>query len=143
MKCTPTHSVSVTGIVVNESQRILVIRRRDNGHWEPPGGILELNESFEEGVRREILEETGVTVQVDRLSGIYKNLSIGVVALVFRCTPRSTITRTHSDEAEEIRWVDLASIPDLMDPAFAVRVSDAFTDSPPSRVHDGTQLINR
>jgi 8-oxo-dGTP pyrophosphatase MutT (NUDIX family) len=44
------HSVSIAGVVVNGEGKVLVIRRRDNGHWEPPGGILELNETFEEGV---------------------------------------------------------------------------------------------
>ena len=38
--------------------RVLVIRRRDNGRWEPPGGVLELDETFEAGVRREVHEET-------------------------------------------------------------------------------------
>jgi 8-oxo-dGTP pyrophosphatase MutT (NUDIX family) len=58
------HSVSVAGIVVNDEGKILVIRRRDNGHWEPPGGILELDETFEEGVRREVHEETQGGVKV-------------------------------------------------------------------------------
>jgi len=33
--------------VVNDDGNVLVIQRRDNGHWEPPGGVLELGESFE------------------------------------------------------------------------------------------------
>ena len=88
MPNTPQHSVSVAGVVVNDDGEVLVIRRRDNGHWEPPGGVLELGETFEEGVRREVLEETGVLVRVDRLTGVYKNMKRGVVALVFRCTPK-------------------------------------------------------
>jgi 8-oxo-dGTP diphosphatase len=55
MSDTPKHSVSVAGIVVGERERVLLIRRRDNGRWEPPGGVLELGETFEEGVRREVL----------------------------------------------------------------------------------------
>ena len=43
---TPVHSVSVAGIVVNGEGKVLVIRRRDNGHWEPPGGVLEMSETF-------------------------------------------------------------------------------------------------
>ena len=67
-----THSVSVAGVVIDEDGRVLVIERRDNGHWESPGGILELGETFEEGVRREVLEETGVQVSVGALTGVYK-----------------------------------------------------------------------
>jgi 8-oxo-dGTP diphosphatase len=84
---TPRHSVSVAGIVVRDDGRVLVIQRRDNGHWEPPGGVLELDETFDEGVRREVAEETGVQVEVEQLTGVYKNLSRGIVALVFRCRP--------------------------------------------------------
>jgi len=65
MAATPKHSVSVAGIVVSDDDRVLVIRRDDNGHWEAPGGVLELGESFEDGVRREVLEETGLAISVD------------------------------------------------------------------------------
>jgi len=41
----PKHSVSVAGIVIDDQDRVLVIRRRDNNHWEPPGGVLELHET--------------------------------------------------------------------------------------------------
>lgn len=81
---TPKHSVSVAGIII-EDDRVLLIQRRDNSHWEPPGGVLELNETFEQGVIREVHEETGLRVGVDELSGIYKNMNRGIVALVFRC----------------------------------------------------------
>ncbi|MBV9144172.1 MAG: NUDIX domain-containing protein [Pseudonocardiales bacterium] len=87
MPDTPKHSVSVAGVVVHGDGRVLAVRRRDNQHWEPPGGILELAETFDQGVRRKVFEETGITVRVERLSGVYQNLPRGIVALVFRCSP--------------------------------------------------------
>src|SRR3954454_3517689 len=81
------HSVSVAGVVVDDAGRVLVIQRRDNGRWEAPGGILERDETFEEGVIREVAEETGMMVEVDRLTGVYKNMTRGIVALVYRCHP--------------------------------------------------------
>lgn len=72
----PRHSVSVVGIVVNSDGHVLVIRRRDNGHWQPPGDVLELSEPFEQGVRREVLEEASAQVHVERLSGLYKNIAV-------------------------------------------------------------------
>ncbi len=140
MADTPRHSVSVAGIVVNDTGQILVIQRRDNGHWEPPGGVLELGEQFEEGVRREVREETGVNITVERLTGVYKNLTAGVVALVFRCHPLGTAD-ADSAEAIAVRWADPIEIADLMDPAYAVRVTDAFADSTVTRAHDGVQLV--
>jgi 8-oxo-dGTP diphosphatase len=137
---TPRHSVSVAGIVVNDEGKVLVIRRRDNNHWEPPGGVLELDETFEEGVRREVQEETGVLVRVDRLTGVYKNMTRGIVALVFRCTPEAGST-TVTDEAREVRWMTTSEVCDAMTPAYAVRITDAFADGITTRAHDGTRLV--
>jgi 8-oxo-dGTP diphosphatase len=81
------HSVSVAGVMIDENGRTLVIQRRDNGHWEPPGGVLEREESIIEGLLREVREETGLIVEPLVLTGVYKNMRLGVVALVFRCQP--------------------------------------------------------
>jgi ADP-ribose pyrophosphatase YjhB (NUDIX family) len=140
MAATPKHSVSVAGIVVRDDGRVLVIKRDDNGHWEAPGGVLELDESFEAGVQREVLEETGLQVTVERLTGVYKNLAHGIVALVYRCTPVGGETHiTH--EAREIRWMTNREVEDAMVPAFGVRVLDAFEEVPQSRAHDGINLV--
>jgi ADP-ribose pyrophosphatase YjhB (NUDIX family) len=140
MGSTPKHSVSVAGIVVRDDGRILVIRRDDNGHWEAPGGVLELDESFEAGVRREVLEETGLLVAVERLTGVYKNLQHGIVALVYRCRPVGGEPHV-TEEAREISWMTMDEVQSAMTPAFGVRVLDAFEESPQSRAHDGVDLI--
>ncbi|MGB5111634.1 MAG: NUDIX hydrolase [Mycobacterium sp.] len=141
MAATPKHSVSVAGIVVRDDGRVLVIKRDDNGRWEAPGGVLELDESFEAGVQREVLEETGLAVTVDRLTGVYKNLTHGIVALVYRCSP--TGGEPHAtEEAREIRWMTREEVQSAMTPAFGVRVLDAFEESPQSRAHDGVNLVS-
>lgn len=140
MAATPKHSVSVAGIVVRDDGRVLVIKRDDNGHWEAPGGVLELDESFEDGVRREVLEETGLEVTVERLTGVYKNLAHGIVALVYRCAPVSGEPHA-TEEAREIRWLTKEEVRAAMVPAFGVRVWDAFEGSPQSRMHDGVNVI--
>lgn len=141
MTTMPKHSVSVAGVVVREDGRILVIRRDDNGHWEAPGGVLELDESFEDGVRREILEETGLVVEVERLTGVYKNLTHGIVALVYRCRPAGGEPHA-TDEAREIRWMTMEEVQSAMVPAFGARVLDAFGEWPQSRAHDGVNLLS-
>ncbi|MCG5431189.1 NUDIX hydrolase [Mycobacterium sp. MYCO198283] len=138
---TPKHSVSVSGIVVGDDGRVLVIKRQDNGRcWEAPGGVLGLDESFEAGVQREVMEETGVAVAVERLTGVYKNLAQGIVALVYRCRQASGQPRT-TEEAREIRWMTKEEVRSAMTPAFGVRVLDAFDDIPHSRLHDGINLV--
>ena len=82
---TARHSVSVAGVVVDGHDRALLIRRRDNLRWEPPGGVLELGESIEAGLCREVREESGLAVQTVSLTGVYKNMNRAIIALVFRC----------------------------------------------------------
>lgn len=137
---TPRHSVAVAGVVVREDGRVLVVQRRDNGRWEAPGGVLEQDETFEQGVQREIAEETGVTVTVESLSGVYKNMTIGVVALVYRCRPVSG-EATPTPESQRVEWLTVDEIQQRMKPAYAIRVLDALTAGPSSRAHDGSIVI--
>lgn len=140
MSDTPKHFVSVAGVVVRDDGRVLAVRRRDNRHWEPPGGVLELDETFDEGVRREVFEETGIEVQVERLTGVYKNMPRGIVALVFLCSPASGQLTT-TEETLSVCWLSIDQIRQDMDPAYVVRVTDAFTDHASARVHDGVNLV--
>ncbi|MFD9078961.1 NUDIX hydrolase [Streptomyces erythrochromogenes] len=140
-KSTPLHSVSVAGAVLREDGRLLAIRRADNGTWELPGGVLELTESPEAGVRREVLEETGIEVEVDDLTGVYKNTSRGIVALVFRCKPSGGAERT-SEESTAVAWLTPEEVSAQMSEVFAIRLLDALDDAGPHvRSHDGRQLL--
>lgn len=134
-------SVSVAGIVV-DVDNVLIIQRADNLTWEPPGGVLEHDETFIEGVRREVFEETGVTVDVHELTGCYLNMSKHVVALVFRCTPQAGEPRT-SAESLAVQWLPAVEAVRRLSPVFAVRVTDALQPSrwPAVRHHDGIALI--
>jgi 8-oxo-dGTP diphosphatase len=137
------HSVSVAGAVVDEAGRVLAIRRRDNGRWEPPGGVLELGEVLHDGLRREVYEETGLKVEPDALSGVYQNLPRGIVAFVFRCHAVGG-QLAPSDEASEVAWLTPDEITARMDEAYAVRLLDALTPSgtqPHLRQHDGVHLL--
>ncbi|GAA2482540.1 NUDIX hydrolase [Streptomyces gobitricini] len=140
-KSTPLHSVSVAGAVVREDGRLLAIRRADNGTWELPGGVLELAESPEEGVAREVWEETGIRVEVDELTGVYKNTARGIVALVFRCKPSGGTERT-SAESLAVDWLTPAEITERMSEVYAVRLLDALDgEGPHVRSHDGRHLL--
>lgn len=138
---TPRHSVSVAAAVVDTAGRILAIRRRDNDQWEPPGGVLELDEGVLEGLVREVHEETGLTVAPGPLTGVYKNMERSIVALVFRCTAVEGVAAS-SHEAAEVRWLDPGEVRAHMDEAYAVRMLDALREGPPAiRAHDGVALL--
>lgn len=138
---TPRHSVSVTAIVTREDGRVLVIRRNDDQRLVPPGGVLELDETPQEGCAREVLEETGYRVNVGDCTGIYKNMNLGVVSLAFRCTLAGGQAQT-SGETDAVCWVTLEEVERDVPEARAARVFDALAErGVPVRVHDGTNLI--
>lgn len=139
----PRHSVSVAAAIVRDDGRVLAIRRRDNGRWEPPGGILELDETIEDGLKREVREETGLDVRVDRLTGVYKNMTRGIIALVFRCHVTNGKPRP-TTEAIETAWLTLDEVRDRMSEAFAIRLLDAIGTAgrgPATRNHNGISML--
>jgi 8-oxo-dGTP diphosphatase len=136
------HSVSVAGIITDDHGRALLIQRRDNHRWEPPGGVLELGETIHDGLLREVREETGLDIQPIALTGVYKNMPRAIIALVFRCKITGGELRT-SDETTAFRWATEAEVTELSDEAYAVRVLDALQDDrrPAIRQHDGMHLL--
>ncbi|WP_414504917.1 NUDIX hydrolase [Streptomyces sp. NEAU-L66] len=106
-----------------------------------PGGVLELDERPEDGACREVLEETGIKVETERLTGVYKNMKRGVVALVFRCLPVGSEEHT-SDESVDVCWFTREEVKQHMVEAYAVRVVDALdAGGPQVRAHDGQRLL--
>ena len=63
-----------SAIIFDEARtKVLLTRRADNGLWCAPGGGMEPGESAAEACEREVFEETGLTVRVKRLVGVYSN----------------------------------------------------------------------
>ena len=61
-----------SAVIFDDSrEKVLLTRRTDNGKWCLPGGHMEAGESTTEACAREVLEETGLTVNVGRLIGVY------------------------------------------------------------------------
>jgi 8-oxo-dGTP diphosphatase len=68
----PLHIVAVAGLFYNDLGQVLLVRTPHRG-WECPGGQVECGEDLIAALVREAQEETGCTVQVDRLVGVYTN----------------------------------------------------------------------
>ncbi len=137
------HSVSISGVITDDHGRALLVQRRDNHHWEPPGGVLELGEAIPDGLRREIREETGLDIEPGALTGVYKNIPRGIIALVFRCKITGGQLATNN-EVSAFQWADESAIRQLTTQAYAVRLLDALhpDTTPAIRQHDGTNLLD-
>ena len=109
--------------VIEEQGRILVLRRAPTmayrpGCWDLPGGHLGAGESCEEGLLREVAEETGLSVAIDRLLGV--NNSPGpYMQVIYRCrlagAAREIVLLPHEHAAW--RWVapaELSAIGELI-----------------------------
>ncbi|NLN54924.1 MAG: NUDIX domain-containing protein [Clostridiales bacterium] len=110
----PTHIVTASGYVFDQKGNILLVKTYFRG-WEVPGGQVENGETLEEGVLREILEESGITARVKSLVAVYSSTSSylyrdGVtpvptkVMFDFLCEYVSGECKT-SDETSDVMWV--------------------------------------
>ena len=68
----PVHIFAAAGIVINEKNEILMVKNLRRG-WEFPGGQVEAGENVINGVKREILEETGIEAEVGEVFCISSN----------------------------------------------------------------------
>lgn len=124
--------VAVTAFVRDEAGRLLLIRRTDNDLYAIPGGALELGETLTQTVQREVMEETGIAVNVTGLIGVYSDpehvveFTDGEVrqefSVCFRAEPTGGDLRT-SDESKEVLWVAPADLDALnIHPATRLRI---------------------
>jgi 8-oxo-dGTP diphosphatase len=68
----PTHIVAIGGLITNGEGEILMVRSPRRG-WEFPGGQVEIGEDLISALKREIMEEAGVEVEINQLAGVYSN----------------------------------------------------------------------
>lgn len=113
----------LTGVVLDDQDQVLLVRRADTGGWALIGGILEPGEQPAVGLVREIFEETAVEAAVERLVSVesfppasYPNGDrVQFLDLCFRCRPLRGEARVNDDESVDVRWWPLADLPPLRD----------------------------
>ncbi len=118
------HIVAVSGLVSDPlTGKVLLIRSPRRG-WEFPGGQVEEGESLTEALVREVQEETGVTVEVTELVGIYSNTRSHIVMFGFLCEWLNGELTT-SPESLEVAWVERGkALERITNPAIHDRLRD-------------------
>jgi len=117
----PEHPIIGVGAVIVQSGRVLLVRRDTEplrGEWSVPGGMLELGEKLRDGVQREVLEETGLEVEVGEVLDVFDSIfadAIGrtqyhYVLVDYLCKPRGGEARAGSD-VSDVRWVGAEALP--------------------------------
>lgn len=120
---TPKHIVAVAGLVRDSDGRVLMIHspRRD---WEFPGGQVEEGEDLITALQREVSEETGITVTVGKLAGVYSNVKSHIVMFDFLCEFVSGELQA-SAESLAVEWVEAdEALPRIIRPVIRDRMRD-------------------
>lgn len=121
----------------DETGRVALIKRADNGRWALPGGYAEVGSRPSVNALRELHEETGFDAELERLVGVYDNKSLGGVSpyQFYICCFRARITggvATPSGETPEVVLTDPASLPENMSLLQRTMLADSLRQGAPA-----------
>jgi ADP-ribose pyrophosphatase YjhB (NUDIX family) len=127
--------------VRNSAGQLLLVRRIDDGNWELPGGRIEVGETAATTVVREVAEESGITIELTGLAGVYSDPTHVLVdpddtihqqlALCFHAVPAAPTDadqpRPDHDETDAAAWFSTGDIDNLkIHPAMQLRIDHAL-----------------
>lgn len=136
----------VGGVVMNDVDEVLLMKRADTGHWALPTGTVERCESVEGAIKREIREETGLQVTIAELTGVYSQpeqqvfsyptgKAVHFITNCFRCTIESGTPDADEDEALDVGFFGVSDLPENILSMHPQWIADATerTDGPAIR----------
>lgn len=131
--------IAMKAVIVNDEGKILILREAatygdgtQRGRYHMPGGRIEIGENFEDALHREIIEETGLTVEIEypiyvgEWRPVIRDIPHQIVATFMVCTPKSEEILL-SSEHDSYEWINPADRGDydIMDPED--KVIDRYT----------------
>ena len=105
-----TAKVGVDGALFDDNDRVLLVKRVDDGKWGLIAGFIEPSETPEQTIVREIEEEVGLVAEVDQLVGVWSRQADldghphGVVSIVYLCHAVGGALRAQPHEVTEVAW---------------------------------------
>jgi ADP-ribose pyrophosphatase YjhB (NUDIX family) len=105
----PKKEVSVMAWIENDQGSLLLVRQAAGLRlWALPGGKVRRNESLESALKREVREETGLSVRASEYLQIYDRPRRGAIAILFRVSVRRQAVRMHLpiDEIADLGFFD-------------------------------------
>jgi 8-oxo-dGTP pyrophosphatase MutT (NUDIX family) len=124
---------AVTAVIMDESDRVVLMQSKDDGKWYLPGGATDPGEQPADAIVREVLEETGLKVEPTRLVGVYAEGQtryvngdlVWYVSTVFACTIVGGTLGVNDDEAIDVRFFPTSALPEIP-PAHRQRIEQAM-----------------
>jgi ADP-ribose pyrophosphatase YjhB (NUDIX family) len=126
--------------VVRRADEVLLVQRSDTGEWTPVTGIVDPGEEPGVAAGREVLEETGVRVSVDRLAWVQalpRTVHVNgdracYLDHTFSCSYVDGDAHPADDESHDARWWPLSGLP-AMQQSFLDRIACVLADDPVTR----------
>jgi len=117
----PSQPVVGVGAVILDGDRVLLVKRGHSplkGEWSLPGGRVELGESLEEALVREVLEETGIQVVVGPIVEVFERIEriadgrveYHFVIVDYACRPCGGLL-AHGSDADDALWAVVSELP--------------------------------
>ena len=113
-------------VIVYKGKKILLQQRSDNKCWAYHGGKIEIGEIVEEAAKRELLEETGLSVNSMNLFGVFSGPDlhhiypdgneVDIIDIVFVCNDFYGALKGQAGEVDNLKWFDISEIPENLSP---------------------------
>lgn len=118
----PQRPILGVGAIIIEGERVLLVERGREplkGYWSLPGGVLEVGEKLADGIRREVLEETGLEIELFSVVEIFERImrdAAGVaeyhyVLIDYLCRVTGGALSA-GDDVSQAKWVERARLPE-------------------------------
>ncbi|MCG7514588.1 NUDIX domain-containing protein [Vibrio sp. MMH1-50] len=112
----------VAAVILNESNQVL-LQKKSDGSWSLPAGMIEPGESPSQAVIREVREETGLAVEVERVLGVFGGEGFGFAypngdqveytVIMFKCQQTGQFAEDLDEETLELAWFSRSDMPTL------------------------------
>ncbi len=123
------------GAIIYKNRKILLQRRADSSNWAIHGGVLELGETVEETVKRELNEEIGINpiklkfykvFSGEDMHTVYPNGDeVYYINVIFLCDEYEGELKQDNNEVTELKWFDVDNLPvDINAPVDKAILSD-------------------
>lgn len=119
------YMIRLTGVLIVDNEILLIEQKTGNRSWYLPGGTLEADETIEEGIKREMWEETGAEVEVERMlcvadTDFESPALLHILLKVSLCGGRIGVQADNHDTVPitDVKFVPISS---LMDYGFSER----------------------
>jgi ADP-ribose pyrophosphatase YjhB (NUDIX family) len=129
-RITRPRTLGVRAVLLDQADRIALVRHTYTDHWYLPGGGVKKGESLEAALLRELAEEVAITnPTIERVLGVYHSRREGkddhIVIFVVRTGPETgTLNRTDLMEIEKAEWFSLDQLPSSTSAATARRIAE-------------------